>query len=212
MKNFRKKLDRLEKIELLALLSAASVLRKQKYFSGILNYLVENNPPFTKIYETLLQTYLFAGFPSALISLKEFANLTGYKKDYAGYDLANYQRRGNINCKLIYGDKYEKLISNVNSFSPELSNWLIIEGYGKVLGRNPLTLKERELCIVSMLASLKYKDQLYSHINGTFKLKVPIKKIEAVIKNLEIIDFNPGSKFGQKVIHAFKLHKGILAL
>lgn len=212
MINFRKKLDSLEKIELLALLSAASVLRKRKYFSIILNYLVEKKIPCIKIYESLLQTYLFAGFPSALISLKEFAELTGYKKNYIGYDLSNYQRRGNINCKMIYGDKYEKLISNVNSFSPELSNWLIIEGYGKVLGRNPLTLKERELCIISMLASLNYKDQLYSHINGAFKLKVPIKKIEAVIKNLEIIDFKTGSKFGQKVIHAFKLHKGILAL
>lgn len=212
MKNFRKKLDRLEKIELLAFLSAASVLRKGKYFSIILRHLVGKKISAVKIYETLLQTYLFAGFPSALISLKEFANLTGYKKDYKGYDLANYQRRGDINCKLIYGDKYEKLISNVNSFSPKLSNWLIIEGYGKVLGRNLLTLKERELCIVSMLASLKYKDQLYSHINGAFKLKVPIKKIEVVIKNLEIIDFIPGVKFGQKVIDAFKHHKRILAL
>ena len=67
----------------------------------------------------------------------------------------NILNRGIKNCKKIYGDKFDKLISNIKNFSPEMAEWLIVEGYGKVLGRKGLTLKEREVCIVSILSALK---------------------------------------------------------
>ena len=78
---------------------------------------------------------------------------------------------GVVNCKKIYGNKFDKLISNVKEFSPELSKWLVTEGYGKVMGRKGLSLKEREMCNVAVLCSLKYDSQLYSHINGAMRLK-----------------------------------------
>lgn len=53
-----------------------------------------------------------------------------------------------------------------------MAEWLIIEGYGKVLGRKGLSLKERELCIVSILSAMKFEEQLYSHIIGAINVKV----------------------------------------
>ena len=203
------KLNNLTEIELLALLSAASVLRKTKLFELILQYLLKNNFSDIKIYEALLQTYLFAGFPSALISLKKFNKLGWKYNPYNGYDLKNYLTRGIKNCRIIYGNKYEKLISNVESFSPELSDWLIIEGYGKVLGRKGLNLRDREVCIISILSSLKFKDQLYSHINGAVRAKAGFDLITKVINNLEMISAKSSQKFGLEVLKNYRSQRNI---
>jgi alkylhydroperoxidase/carboxymuconolactone decarboxylase family protein YurZ len=160
-----------------------------------------------KIYEALLQTYLFAGFPSALISLKMFNQIVNKEKKYVGFDLHKYLNRGEKNCKIIYGNKYEKLISNIKSFSPEMAEWLIIEGYGKVLGRKGLSLKEREVCIVSILASLKFKDQLYSHINGSLKVKVKPAFLVQIFKNLSLISSKSSENFGISVLNEYQIKK-----
>lgn len=201
------KLKSLSEIELLALLSASSVLRKKHYFKDILELLVKANVTPKKIYEALLQTYLFAGFPSALSSLKLFHEMVGKQKFYQGYDLNKYLDRGKRNCKLIYANKYEKLLFNIRSFSPEMAEWLIIEGYGKVLGRNGLSLKEREICIVSVLSAMKFKEQLYSHIVGSFNIKIDLNLVEKVINNLSLIDAKSSSKFGYKILKEFEARR-----
>lgn len=201
------KINNLSELELLALLSASSVLRKRKYFEIILETLIRNKCSTNKIYEALLQTYLFAGFPSALISLKRFNEVAGNNKIYRGYDFKKYSARGEKNCRIIYGNKYDKLIYNVKSFSPEMAEWLIVEGYGKVLGRKGLTLKEREVCIVSILSALKFKDQIYSHINGSVRVKVGIELIYKIISNLEIISAKSSAKFGLSVLTEYQFQK-----
>jgi alkylhydroperoxidase/carboxymuconolactone decarboxylase family protein YurZ len=201
------KTNNLSELELLALLSASSVLRKRKYFEIILERLVRNKCSTNKIYEALLQTYLFAGFPSALISLKRLKEIVIKNEVYRGYDFKEYSARGEKNCRIIYGNKYDKLILNVKSFSPEMAEWLIVEGYGKVLGRKGLTLKEREVCIVSVLSALKFKDQIYSHINGAVRVKVRIELINKVICNLELISAKSSAKFGLSVLKEYQLQK-----
>ena len=203
------KINNLSDIELLALLSASSVLRKEKYFDLILEKLLKNKCSVKKIYESLLQTYLFAGFPSALISLKKLNEIAGKDKVYKGYDLEKYSNRGEKNCRIIYGNKYDKLILNVKSFSPEMAEWLIVEGYGKVLGRKGLTLKEREVCSVSILSALKFKDQLYSHINGAVRVKAGYELIIRTINNLELISAKLATKFGLNVLREYQSQKNV---
>ena len=55
---------------LLPLISASAVLRKEKICRNLIKTAQKKNISYRKIYEALLQTYLFAGFPSALNSLK----------------------------------------------------------------------------------------------------------------------------------------------
>jgi len=83
------KLENITELELLALLSAASVLRKQKQFELILERLLTNKCSVKKIYESLLQTYLFAGFPSALISLKRLNEIIEKLGDVVDYLIIN---------------------------------------------------------------------------------------------------------------------------
>lgn len=194
---------------LLPLACSAAVLRKEKYLRKILGLAAEKEIPGKEVYEALLQTYLFAGFPNALISLQVAAGYFPPENNYEG-DINSFQEKGIVNCKKIYGDKFGKLIRNVNSFSPELSSWLITEGYGKVFSREGLSLKMRELCNVAVLASLQYESQLYSHINGAYRLKNSIGEIKLVLECLEITGGLKIRKFGIRVLESFLKQKGMI--
>jgi alkylhydroperoxidase/carboxymuconolactone decarboxylase family protein YurZ len=196
---------------LLPLIAAASALRKMEILKSLIVETKLRKLSFVKIYEVLLQNYLFTGYPSALLSLKLLKELYPNKRipKAADMNLYHFRNRGEANCKKVYGNKFEKLISNVENFSPDMAEWLVLEGYGKVLGRIGLSLSERELCIVATLAALKFEDQLYSHINGAFREKASIEEIQSVIESLSLIENRNLSAFGLKVLSRFRKEKGM---
>lgn len=59
---------------------------------------------------------------------------------------------------------------------------MVVEGYGKVLGRPGLALELRELCIVAMLAVLNVPRQLYSHLRGALNAGASRERIEAALE------------------------------
>lgn len=196
--------------ELLALISAASVLRKEKLFKVFLSICKQNKIKSNKVYETILQTYLFAGFPSAIVSLKTTNDFFPVKKKKFIDEKTSKKdtiKEGIKTCKKIYGQKFYKLMSNISSYSPELADWLVIEGYGKVLSRKGLNLSERELSIISILTVQKFESQLYSHINGAFRQKINRKKIKKVIINLELLGNKSYTKFGLNIFNKFITNK-----
>lgn len=195
-----KLLNKLEPQDILPLISASAVLRKENHLRRILKYSKDNDLDFRKIYEVLLQTYLFAGFPSALQSLKIFREFFTPDFPIEKYNVNKFRTLGNTNCKKVYGNKFDKLIINVKSFSPHLSEWLIIEGYGKTLSRKKLGMKEREICIVSILTVLKYEEQLYSHIVGALRFGNSIASINKSIENLEFIGEKRKVDWGVKIL------------
>jgi len=91
---------------ILPLIAASSVLRKEKLFRMFLLLAKEKRIPVRKIYEVLLQSYLFAGFPSAIISLKIFKEIfpVSVKKSKIR-SLFVLKKRGEKTCRKIYGDK-----------------------------------------------------------------------------------------------------------
>ena len=196
---------------LLHLIAAASALRKMDILREFITKAKFRKIPFVKIYEALLQNYLFTGYPSALLSLKILKEVYPNKKliEAADMNLYHFRKRGEANCKKVYGHKFEKLIRNVKNFSPDMAEWLVLEGYGKVLGRKGLNFKERELCIVSILAALKFEDQLYSHINGAFRAKASIEEIRSVIKSLSCFGNKNLSAYGLKVLDRYEKEKGM---
>ena len=194
---------------LLPLIAAASALRKMEILKSLIVETKTRKILFKKIYEALLQNYLFTGYPSALLSLKLLKELYPNKRipKAADMNLYHFRNRGEANCKKVYGNKFEKLISNVKKFSPDMAEWLVLEGYGKVLGRKGLSLRERELCIVATLAALKFEDQLYSHINGAFREKASVEEIQSVIESLTLIGEKNISVFGLRVLNRYKKEK-----
>lgn len=190
--------------ELLPLMSSSAVLRKYEILESIFALLKKRQSGEKKIYESLLQIYLFAGYPCALVAFKfasEYFQFTEIKiKKNNSTDLL---LRGKRTSQKIYGRNIDRLISNVKSISPDLSEWFIIEGYGKVLSRKNLALKERELQIISILTCLKYEDQLLSHIIGALRNGATTVEVKSTISNLRIFKSKSIVNFGLRVLSKY---------
>ena len=137
------------------------------------------------IEELLLQTYLFAGFPRALNAAREWRRISGRAAPSddaeAGLDQATWQVRGEATCATVYGPFYDRLRVNIRELHPALDSWMIVEGYGKVLGRPQLDLARRELCIVAACAVARQDRQLHSHLHGALHAGVSASVVSAVL-------------------------------
>src|SRR3982751_6634473 len=134
--------------------------------------------------ELILQSYLFCGFPRSLNAMREWRRLTGnaVAAEVDDGDTAEWRRRGEETCQLVYGEMYERLRVNIRGLHPELDEWMIVEGYGKVLSRPGLDLGRRELCIVAACAASGQDRQLHSHLRGALNVGVPSSVIDDALQ------------------------------
>ncbi len=58
---------------------------------------------------------------------------------------------------------------------------MVVEGYGKILGRPGLALVVRELCVVACLAVTGATKQLYSHLRGALNVGAPGEDVDAAL-------------------------------
>jgi 4-carboxymuconolactone decarboxylase len=102
---------------------------------------------------------------------------------FAG-DLETWRRRGEETCAIVYGDSYEKLRENIRSLHPALDDWMIVDGYGKVLSRPGVDLKTRELCVVAACAVSRQQRQLHSHLHGALNAGATAGEVGGVLDAL----------------------------
>jgi 4-carboxymuconolactone decarboxylase len=76
---------------------------------------------------------------------------------------------------------YERLRLNVRDLHPALDSWMVVDGYGKVLGRPGLDLQRRELCIVAACAAMGQDRQLHSHLRGALNVGVEPSALRATL-------------------------------
>ena len=93
------------------------------------------------------------------------------------------RRAGRIPA-IVYGDNYEKLRQNIRELHPALDEWMIVDGYGKVLSRAGLDLRTRELCVVAACAVAGQQRQLHSHLHGALNAGSSAGEIGAVLDAL----------------------------
>lgn len=140
------------------------------------------------LYEALLQTYLFAGFPAALQALDTLA-ITLEKADIAfsppplePYNVDEFRRRGEELCAKVYTSAYQPMRERLKKIMPQLDDWMIVEGYGKVLSRPGLSILQRELITVSILTCGKGTVQLFSHLRGALNVGATQTQCEEAIQ------------------------------
>ncbi|MCB9894058.1 MAG: carboxymuconolactone decarboxylase family protein [Planctomycetes bacterium] len=148
----------------------------RRLFDALLK--LDPRPDPELIREAILQTHLFAGYPRALNSLAAFKDackkagnpLTGEIKlrehPLEGDDMALFRKRGKELFDAIYKDKADQIDRFAKSNSPDLADWAIVEGYGRVLARPLLEPRQRSLCIVAALIPLDVAPQLKGHVQG----------------------------------------------
>lgn len=144
--------------------------------------------------ETILQSYLFLGFPAALEAMeawRERATDAPRECDPLAEpeDPAAWRARGEAVCERVYGRAYGRLRREMRRLHPALDRWAVTEGYGKVLGRPALPLVDRELCIVALLAVRGREAQLHSHLRGALEVGAEPGAVEAALElALEVVD------------------------
>jgi 4-carboxymuconolactone decarboxylase len=99
-------------------------------------------------------------------------------------DLETWRRRGEATCAIVYGESYEKLRKNIRGLHPALDDWMIVDGYGKVLSRPGADLKTRELCVVAACAASGQQRQLHSHMHGALNAGATAGEVGAVLDAL----------------------------
>lgn len=136
--------------------------------------------------ELLLQSILMAGYPRALVAFGLWRKMSGAQApaddadaDYAR--LAEWEARGEETCATVYGGNYAKLRSNVRELHPAVDRWMLVEGYGRTLGRPGLDLLRRELCTVAQTAVLQTHRQLHSHLRGALHSGASFEQVDGVL-------------------------------
>ena len=173
-------------VRLAALIAAATE-------TSVRNALIHGSSavPATWIEELILQSYLFAGFPRALNAMREWRRIAPAPDPTTLQErrdqTEDWIARGEETCRRVYGVMYDRLRVNIRSLHPLLDEWMIVEGYGKVLSRPGLDLARRELCIIAACAASRQDRQLHSHLRGALNVGVAPAVITDAIDALDAV-------------------------
>jgi 4-carboxymuconolactone decarboxylase len=142
-----------------------------------------------QVEEIILQSYLFAGFPRTLNAMRMWRVVSerpapDTDPEAAAEDFDLWRTRGAETCAIVYGESYQKLRHNVCELHPALDEWMIVDGYGKVLSRPGVDLRTRELCVVAACAVSGQQRQLHSHLHGALNSGSSVGEIAAVLDAL----------------------------
>jgi 4-carboxymuconolactone decarboxylase len=177
-----------KRIKFLSRIAVLTSLGKSRILKRHIELAISEGVSIKDIEEVILQCYLFAGFPAAIEGLRVLRELTGpmipLKKRK---DSQKFLSIGIRTCRKVYGKSYDNFILNMLKLSPDITSWIISEGYGKVLSRKVLSLKERELLSVAVLTSLGWRRQLLSHIRGAINVGARKREVRDVIRYISDI-------------------------
>lgn len=141
-------------------------------------------------YEVVLQSYLFLGFPRMLLAVDLLNREIPVTRQHHSLEavgdeeLSSRHTDGLALCREIYGAAFEPLRARIESSAPEVFQWMIMEGYGKVMSRPGLGKIEREIASVAFLIMDGYEQQLYSHMRGALNLGASTELLSTVIDDV----------------------------
>jgi 4-carboxymuconolactone decarboxylase len=162
-----------------------------------------------EVEEVLLQSYLFLGFPVSLNGMAAWRRFSGAVPPEPGeLDCDAWADRGHEVCGSVYAGHYDKLRETIRALHPDLEQWMVVEGYGKVLGRPGLPLTAREMCIVASLAVLGAPKQLYSHLRGALNVGVDASDVEEALAQADPYLDEDGRRASRKVWEKVRARHG----
>jgi 4-carboxymuconolactone decarboxylase len=188
-----------EEIRSLVRICSCIALRDESGLRKEFSEAIQNQLSLPMIREAVLQTYLFTGYAA---TINAFIVLNDVAPENAEYwqekepSLELWAQRGVDLCQKIYGSHYEKLVHNIKRLHPDLADWMLWEGYGKVLARPFLSPLVRELLIVAMTAVLQVERQFHSHVRGALNVGASAEQILAVFQEVKpFVSASAASKF-----------------
>ncbi len=152
-----------KKLFLLGVLVAATTLNDQAMLSNWIPHcsdVLEEEA----IEEAILQTLLFAGFPKTIEALKELRRHFPVK--HGEKHVSDHRQAGDATSKIIYGKYHSKLLKVMDELHPDLTRWMIEDGYGRILSRTGLSIQEREISVLASLMTSGMINQFRAHVRG----------------------------------------------
>lgn len=160
---------------------------------------------YSMLYEAILQIHLFAGYPASIEGLALLKDIYNQEPQSAEpYDVALFKMRGEKLCRDIYTTVFEKMNARMQSFSPELAEWMIIDGYGKTLSRPALDIQTRELINICILSLGKWKQQCISHVRGALNVGISLDDIQLAITYLQSDSTKEAYNFASSILLEFQ--------
>ena len=177
----------------LALYSTAIALADPEALVAAQHACKRNSATGRQIYEVMLQSYLFLGFPRMLTAVEQLArdgissDMVSEKHQVPASDFQDWKERGAKLCRRVYDGNYGALKARVEAMAPEVFLWMELEGYGKVLSRPGLDVIDREMAIVACLMIEHRPTQLHSHIRGAVNVGTPREMLCDVVSDLKTV-------------------------
>jgi 4-carboxymuconolactone decarboxylase len=147
--------------------------------------------PALWVEELLLQTFLNVGYPLALVAFGVWRQVAGpVAEGGGGESIAHpewerWTERGVEACAQVYGRTYHKLLLNLRALHPAIEPLVVVDAYGKILGRPGLDPKRRELCTLAAIAVLNAPRQLHAHLRGALNTGSTREEVDAVLAVVE---------------------------
>ena len=145
--------------------------------------------PALWVEELLLQSFLNVGYPLALVAFGVWRSVAGPVKE-AGESIAHpewerWTTRGVASCGEVYGRTFHKLMLNLRALHPAIEPLVVVDAYGKILGRPGLDSKRRELCTLAAIAMQNAPRQLHAHLRGALNTGSTREDVDEVIAMVE---------------------------
>jgi len=147
------------------------------------------NVPAPWVEELLLQSFLNVGYPLALVAFGVWRSVAGPVRE-AGEPIAHpewerWTTRGVEACAEVYGRTFHKLLLNLRALHPAIEPLVVVDAYGKILGRPGLDSKKRELCTLAAIAMQNAPRQLHAHLRGALNTGSGRDEVDEVIAIVE---------------------------
>jgi len=88
-------------------------------------------------------------------------------------------------CAEVYGRTFHKLLLNLRALHPSIEPLVVVDAYGKILGRPGLDSKRRELCTLAAIAMQNAPRQLHAHLRGALNTGSSRDEVDEVIAIVE---------------------------
>lgn len=169
------------RLRALARVSAAAARGRGRALGREIRAALRAGVSTARLDEALLQLIPFAGYARAINAFAVLQQIAPHTpKPPKGR--RGSSRRGEALCRRIYGPVYPRMIAKMRSFHPELASWILEDGYGKMLSRPGLSIRERELIVVAVLAALRLPLQRESHVRGALRVGATRREVDAMLK------------------------------
>ena len=140
--------------------------------------------------ELLLQSFLNVGYPLALVAFGVWRSVAGPtiepSEPIAHPDWERWTKRGAEACAEVYGRTYHKLMLNLRALHPAIEPLVVVDAYGKILGRPGLDSRRRELCTLAAIAMQNAPRQLHAHLRGALNTGSTREDVDEVIAMVEM--------------------------